>query len=108
MFFSSSSISSTIPIAVGPFKAATLIVSGKLTSVVEELVELDELSVVELELLEELSAEELELLEELVELVEELVEPPEQAVKVSAQIAVIKTALNLFLIFIEYLLSFAG
>ncbi len=85
-----------------------MIVSGELVSVVEELSvdeELDELSVEELE---ELSVEELELLEELDELVEELDEPPEQALKVSAHIAAIRAALNLFLIFIEYLLSFCG
>lgn len=85
-------------------RAATLIVSGKFTSGVEELssVELEVLSVEEL-LSEELSVvEELELPEELVE----LVELPEQALNVSAHIAAIRAALNLFLIFIEYLLSF--
>lgn len=83
-------------------------VSGKFVSVVEELSvdeELDELSVEELSVLDEL---ELSVAEELVELVEELVEPPEQALKVSAHIAAIRAALNLFLIFIEYLLSFCG
>ena len=87
-------------------RAATLIVSGKFTSGVEELssVELEVLSVEEL-LSEELSVvEELELPEELVE----LVELPEQALNVSAHIAAIRAALNLFLIFIEYLLSFCG
>ena len=66
--------------------------------------ELEVLSVEEL-LSEELSVvEELELPEELVE----LVELPEQALNVSAHIAAIRAALNLFLIFIEYLLSFGG
>ena len=78
-----------------------MIASGNLTSGVEELVELEELSVDELELLEELS-----VVEELVELDELLVEPPEQALNVSAHLAAIKAALILFLIFIEYLLSF--
>lgn len=55
---------------------------------------------------EELLSEELSVVEELVELDEELVELPEQALNVSAHIAAIKTTLNLFLIFIEYLLSF--
>lgn len=85
-----------------------MIVSGKFVSVVEELSvdeELDELSVEELSVFDEL---ELSVVEELVELVEELVEPPEQALKVSAHIAAIRAALNLFLIFIEYLLSFCG
>ena len=86
-----------------------MIVSGELVSVAEEL---DELSVEELVLLEELSVseelDELSVVEELVELVELLVEPPEHALKVSAHIAAIRAALNLFLIFIEYLLSFAG
>lgn len=81
-----------------------MIASGEFVSGVEELSVLEELSV-----FEELSvAEELELsvVEELVELVELLVEPPEQALNVSAHIAAIRAALNLFLIFIEYLLSF--
>ena len=81
-------------------RAATLIVSGELVSVVEEL-SVDELSVEELSIFDEL---ELSVVEELVE----LVEPPEQALKVSAHIAAIRAALNLFLIFIEYLLSFCG
>ena len=90
-------------------RAATLIVSGELVSVVEELSVFDELelSIEELSVFDELElsvVEELELLEELVE----LVEPPEQALKVSAHIAAIRAALNLFLIFIEYLLSFCG
>ncbi len=95
-------------------RAATLIVSGELVSVNEELSvdeEFDELSVEELSVFDELElsvVDELEVLEELVELVEELDEPPEQALKVSAHIAAIRAALNLFLIFIEYLLSFCG
>ena len=76
-----------------------------MVSVVEELSAEEELSVEELSVFDELElsvVEELELLEELVE----LEQPPEQALKVSAHIAAIRAALNLFLIFIEYLLSF--
>ena len=82
-------------------RAATLIVSGRFTSGAEELssVELDVLSV------EELLSEELSVVEEVEELEELLAELPEQALNVSAHIAAIKAALNLFLIFIEYLLS---
>ena len=81
-----------------------MIVSGRFTSGAEELssVELDVLSV------EELLSEELSVVEEVEELEELLAELPEQALNVSAHIAAIKAALNLFLIFIEYLLSFAG
>ena len=88
-------------------RAATLIVSGKFTSGAEELSAEEELSVEELSVFDELElsvVEELELPEELVE----LVELPEQALNVSAHIAAIRAALNLFLIFIEYLLSFGG
>lgn len=78
-----------------------MIVSGRFTSGAEELssVELDVLSV------EELLSEELSVVEEVEELEELLAELPEQALNVSAHIAAIKAALNLFLIFIEYLLS---
>ena len=78
-----------------------MIVSGRFTSGAEELssVELDVPSV------EELLSEELSVVEEVEELEELLAELPEQALNVSAHIAAIKAALNLFLIFIEYLLS---
>lgn len=82
-------------------RAATLIASGCLISRAEELSSEEVVLSVE-----ELLSEELSVVEELVELDEELVELPEQALNVSAHIAAIKTALNLFLIFIEYLLSF--
>ena len=78
-----------------------MIVSGRFTSGAEELssVELDVPSV------EELLSEALSVVEEVEELEELLAELPEQALNVSAHIAAIKAALNLFLIFIEYLLS---